>query len=130
MINIVTIRYQALWHYILQCRDGVLFSVLSCTLYLEKFMSTLPVRLPCLRNSVNVYMSSNNRNDSAYTEVPVLCFFIMQIGKIADIFPKKKTSENVPCANIRNCLIGCCARGVVIEPISSYWKVIATCAGS
>ena len=61
----------------------------STKLYLEKIMSTLRVGLPCLQNLVNVYMSSNNRNDSAYTEVPDLCFFIMQIGKIADIFPKK-----------------------------------------
>ena len=30
----------------------------------------------------------------------------------------------VPCANIGNCLVG----GVVIELISSNWKVVATCA--
>ena len=42
--------------------------------------------LPRLQNLVNVYMSSNNRNDSVYTELPDLIFFIMQIGKIADIF--------------------------------------------
>ena len=41
-------------------------------------------------------------------------FFIMQIGKIADVFPKK-TLNNVPCA---------------IELISSNWKVIPTCADS
>ena len=29
---------------------------------------------------------SNNRNDSVYTELPDLIFFIMQISKIADIF--------------------------------------------
>ena len=49
----------------------------------------------------------------------------MQIGKIADISPKK-TWKNVPCANIRNCF----QLGVAIELISSNWKVIATCADS
>ena len=49
----------------------------------------------------------------------------MQIGKIADIFPKKHL-KNVPCANIRNCFW----LGVVIELISSNWKEIATCADS
>ena len=43
--------------------------------------------LPRLQNLVNVYTSSTNRNDPVYTELTVLIFFIMQIGKIADIFP-------------------------------------------
>ena len=47
----------------------------------------------------------------------------MQIGKIADIFPKNHL-KNVPCANIRSCFW----LGVVIEFISSNWKVISTCA--
>ena len=47
------------------------------------------VGLPRLRNLVNVYTSSINRNDTVYTELPDLIFSIMQIGKIADIFPKK-----------------------------------------
>ena len=50
---------------------------------------TSSVGLPRLRNLVNVYTSSTNRNDPVYTEHPDLIFFIMQIGKIADIFPKK-----------------------------------------
>ena len=45
--------------------------------------------LPRLRNLVSVYTSSSNRNDSVYTELPDMIFFIMQISKIADIFPKK-----------------------------------------
>ena len=45
----------------------------------------------------------------------------MQIGKIANIFPKKNSLKNVPCVNIRNCL-------VVLELISSNWKEISTCA--
>ena len=65
--------------------------------------------LPRLRNSVKIYTSSSNQNDSVYTELPDLIFFIMQIGKIADIFPKKLL-KNVPCANIGNCLVGCCNR--------------------
>ena len=47
----------------------------------------LVLGLPPLRNVVNVYMSSNNRNDSLYTELPDLIFFIMLIVKISDIFP-------------------------------------------
>ena len=63
--------------------------------------------LPRLRNFVNtkfvnVYTSSTNRNDPVYTELPDLIIFIMQIGKIANIFPKKTSLKNVPCANIRN----------------------------
>ena len=45
------------------------------------------IGLPHLRNLVNVYTSSNEQNDSVYTELPDLIFCIMQIGKIADIFP-------------------------------------------
>ena len=65
-----------------------------------------PVGLPRLQNLVNVYTSSNYGNDSVYTELPDLFFFTMQIGKIAHIFPKKL----LPCANIRNSLVGCCDR--------------------
>ena len=49
----------------------------------------------------------------------------MQLRKITDIFPKKPL-KNVPCVNIRNCFW----LGVVIELISSKWKVIAPCADS
>ena len=42
-----------------------------------------------------------------------------------NIFPKNHL-KNVPCANIRNCFW----LGVVIELISSNWKVIATCVDS
>ena len=35
-----------------------------------------------------------------YTELPDRIFYIMQIGKMADIFPKKNSLKNVPCANI------------------------------
>ena len=66
--------------------------------------------LPRLRNLVNVYTSSSNRNAYVYTELPDLILFIMQIGKIADIFPKKTLLKNLPCQNIRNCLVGCCDR--------------------
>ena len=48
--------------------------------------------MPCLglsrlQNLVNIYTSFNNRNDSIYTEHSDLIFFMMQIGKIPDIFP-------------------------------------------
>ena len=33
-----------------------------------------PLGLPRLRNLVNVYTSSNNRNNSVYTELPDLIF--------------------------------------------------------
>ena len=49
----------------------------------------------------------------------------MQIGKIADIFPKNPL-KNVPCVNIRNSFW----LDIVIELILSNWKVIATCADS
>ena len=51
------------------------------------FGRELELVLPGLRNLVNVYTSSNNRNDSIYTELPDLIFFIMQMGKIADFLP-------------------------------------------
>ena len=35
---------------------------------------------------VNIYTSSNNPNNSVYTELPDLIFSIMQIGKIAYVF--------------------------------------------
>ena len=53
--------------------------------------------LPRLRNSEKVYTSSSNQNDSVYTELPDLIFFIMQIGKIADIFPKKLFEKCTLC---------------------------------
>ena len=64
------------------------------------------VGLPHLRNLVNFYMSSNNRNDSLYTELADLIFLIMQIGKSLKFFLEKL----VPCVNIPNCLVGCCNR--------------------
>ena len=51
-------------------------------------------------------------------ETYILIFFIMQIGKVANVFPKKNPFENAPFANIQNSFI------------SSKWKVIATCADS
>ena len=45
------------------------------------------VGLPRLRNLVDVYTSSNNQDYFVYTALPDLIFFIMQISKIADIFP-------------------------------------------
>ena len=56
--------------------------------------------LPRLRNLVNVYTSSTNQNNPVYTELLDLIIFMMQIGKIANIFPKKNSLKNVPCANI------------------------------
>ena len=50
-------------------------------------MSTLG--LPGLRNLVNVYTSSTNRNDPVYKVLQDFIFFILQISKIADIFLKK-----------------------------------------
>ena len=50
--------------------------------------------------------------------------FIMQIGKISDIFPKKNL-KNVPLRIFEIVWLG-----VVIELMSSSWKVIATCADS
>ena len=38
-------------------------------------------------------------------EITVLIFSSSQIGKIANIFPKKNSLKNVPCANIPNCLV-------------------------
>ena len=54
---------------------------------LGNFGRGLELGLPGLRNLVNIYTSSNNRNDSIYTELPDLIFFIMQIGKITDFLP-------------------------------------------
>ena len=51
------------------------------------YIGSLCLGLPCLQNLVNVYTSSNNRNDFVYTELTDLIFFIMQISKIADFFP-------------------------------------------
>ena len=62
--------------------------------------------LPCLRNLVTVYTSSNNRNDSIYTELPDLIFSACRSIKSPIFFLEKL----VPCANIRNCLVGCCDR--------------------
>ena len=83
------------------------------------------IGLPRLRNLVNVYTSSTNRNDPVYTELPDLIFFIMQIGKIADIFPKK-----IPCKMHLVRIFEISWLSVVIELISSHCKVIATCADS
>ena len=44
--------------------------------------------LPRLLNLVNIYTSPSNRNHTVYTKLPDY-FFIMQIGKIANVFPKK-----------------------------------------
>ena len=83
------------------------------------------VGLPRLQNLVNVYTSSTNRNDPVYTELPDLIFFIMLIGKIADIFPKK-----TPWKMYLAWIFKIVWLVVVIELISSYWRVIATCANS
>ena len=95
-------------------------SYFQCTVY-----GGLPLGLPRLRNLVNVYTSSTNRNNPVYTKLPDMIIFMMQIGKIADIFPKK-TPWKMYLARI----FEISWLGVVIELISSYWKVIATCAYS
>ena len=43
--------------------------------YASEVSTRWVVGLPCLRNLVNVYKSSSNRNDSVYTELPDLIFF-------------------------------------------------------
>ena len=63
--------------------------------------------LSCLQNMVNVYTSSNNLNDSVYTELSDLIFFsLCRSVKSLIFFPEKL----VPCVNIQNCLVGCCDR--------------------
>ena len=59
-----------------------------------------------LRNLVKVYTSSNNRNDSVYTELPDLIFSLCRSVKSL-IFLLEKLE---PCAYIQNCLVGCCDR--------------------
>ena len=63
------------------------------------------VGLPRLRTLVNVYTSSSNRNDSFYTDLPDLIFFIRQISKITDIMQKH---EAVPftCINVAALVMG------------------------
>ena len=98
------------------------------TNFLESLTPRLPlmqVGLPRLRNFANVYTSASNRNDSICTYLQDWIFFVMQIDKIANIFPKNHL-KNVTCANIQNCFW----LGDVIDFISSNWKVIAICADS
>ena len=83
------------------------------------------IGLPRLRNLVNVYTSSTNRNDPVYRELQDLIFFTMQIGKIADIFHKKN-----PWKMYLVQIFEISWLRVVIELISSHWNVIATCADS
>ena len=78
------------------------------------------VGLPRLRNLVNVYTSSNNRNDSIYTELPDLNFSLCRSEK-SPIFFLENVQSLVRMFEI-------IWLGVVIEHISSNWKVIATCA--
>ena len=85
-----------------------------------QFKHTLPIGLPRLRNLINVYMSSNNRNDSVYTELPDLIFSLCRSVKSL-IFLLEKRVYPVRIFEI-------VWLGVVIEVISSNWKVIATCA--
>ena len=54
-----------------------------------------------------------------FTQKSRLNFFIMQIGKIVDIIPKNYL-KNLPCANIRNCLDGCCDR-THFKNATKYW---------
>ena len=62
--------------------------------------------LPRLRNFVNVYTNSRNRNDSVYTQLPYWFLFHYSSSVKSPIFFLKKSSlKNVPCANIRNCLV-------------------------
>ena len=81
---------------------------LQISLSLTRNMN-VTVGLPHLRNLVNVYLSSSNRNDSIYTEFPDLIFLIRQISKIT-LFFLKNSLKNVLCAKGRNCLVGCCDR--------------------
>ena len=74
--------------------------------------------LPRLRNLVNVYMSSNNPNDSVYMELPDLIFFSLCRSVKLLIFFLEKLVRIFEIVWL----------GVVIELISSNWKVIATCA--
>ena len=84
------------------------------------------IGLPRLGNLVNVYTSSNNRNDAVHMLLPDHDFFPLCSSVKSPIFPIKNPLKNEPCANIRNCFW----LGVVIELISSNWKVIASCADS
>ena len=70
----------------------------------------LSVGLPRLRNLVNVYTSSSNRNGSVYMELPDLIFSLCRSVKSPIFFLKKTLLKNERCANIRNCLVGCCDR--------------------
>ena len=66
------------------------------------------VELQRLRNLVNGCTSSNNRNDSVYTELPDFIFFSLCGSVKSPIFFLEK--RTVPCANILNDLVGCCDR--------------------
>ena len=50
---------------------------------------TLSTRAATFTKFGKRFTSSTNPIDPVYTELPDLIFFIMQICKIADIFPKK-----------------------------------------
>ena len=63
-----------------------LFSLLNVIQNLIISLPTYPkfcwyVGLPRLRNFVNVYTNSRNRNDSVYTQLPYCIFSLSQIGK-------------------------------------------------
>ena len=73
-------------------------------------------------NLVNIYMSSSNRNDSVYTELPDLIFLSCRSVK-SQIFFLKNSLKNVQ-------MFETVWLDVVIELISSYWKVIAIWADS
>ena len=75
------------------------------------------VGLPRLRNLVDVYMSSSNRNDSVYTELPDLIFFIRQISKIAIFFLKKALLKNVLVRKLEIVWLG-----IVIELIFKLFE--------
>ena len=65
--------------------------------YKRNYMYVHKVGLLHLQNLLNIYTSSSNRNNSVYPELPDLIFFIMQIGKVADIFPKKICEKCTLC---------------------------------
>ena len=100
-----------------QRKRNILGAVNELETYLEEScqeMDTNPldywkIGLPRLRNLVNVYTSFSNRNDSVYTVFPDLFFSLCKSVK-SPIYFLKKTLKNVPCANIQNCLVGCCDR--------------------
>ena len=72
-------------------------------------LNGLDLGQPRLWNFVNVYTNSSNWNNSIYIWNFQIGFFIMQISKITNIFPKNSL-KNVLCVKIQNCWVRCCDR--------------------